>query len=58
MIAQSVGAFFANERNRDLVDKLRDAGRQPRRAAERPRCRPTTPSLAGLTFVLTGALER
>jgi DNA ligase (NAD+) len=56
VIAESVRAFFANARNRALIEKLR---------AERvnfdgpPRTAPPVdgPSLAGLTFVLTGTLS-
>jgi DNA ligase (NAD+) len=55
IIAESVVAFFANERNRGLVERLRAAGvnfRGPEKAAVRT----DVPSLAGLTFVLTGTL--
>jgi DNA ligase (NAD+) len=55
VIAESVVAFFANERNRALVEKLRAAGVNfdgPVRAEVRT----DLPSLAGLTFVLTGTL--
>ena len=55
VIAESVRAFFANERNRALIEKLRAAGVNfvgPARAAA-----PVDgPSLAGMTFVLTGTL--
>src|SRR5712692_2825966 len=55
VIAESVRAFFANQRNRGLIDKLRAAGVNfdgPPRAAV-----PTGGLLlAGLTFVLTGTL--
>jgi DNA ligase (NAD+) len=55
VIAESVRAFFANERNRAMVEKLRAAGVNfdgPPRAAPRH----DLPSLVGLTFVLTGTL--
>ncbi|HEU5306812.1 MAG TPA: helix-hairpin-helix domain-containing protein, partial [Acidimicrobiia bacterium] len=55
VIAESVVAFFANERNRALVERLREAGvnfRGPEKAAVRT----DLPSLAGMTFVLTGTL--
>ncbi len=54
VIAESVRAFFANERNRGLIERLRAAGVNfvgPERAAP-----VEGPSLAGLTFVLTGTL--
>jgi DNA ligase (NAD+) len=55
VIAESVRAFFANERNRALIEKLRMEGvnfEGPPRAHPRD----DVPSLAGLTFVLTGTL--
>ncbi len=55
VIAESVHVFFANERNRGFVEKLRAAGVNftgPARVAA-----PVDgPSLAGMTFVLTGTL--
>lgn len=54
-IAASVRAFFDNPDNLGIVSKLRDAGVSMTRSApadERPQ------TLAGLTFVLTGALTR
>jgi len=55
IIAASVRAFFANPDNRALVERLRERG--VRLADERTGpVRPQT--LTGLTFVLTGALER
>ncbi len=54
-IAASVAAFFREPRNRDVVERLEAAGvvlDAPLVASARPQ------SLAGLTFVLTGALER
>jgi DNA ligase (NAD+) len=54
-IAASIRAFFANDENRALVERLRQRG--VRLAEERTApVRPQT--LEGLTFVLTGALER
>ncbi|GAB4284568.1 MAG: NAD-dependent DNA ligase LigA [Coriobacteriia bacterium] len=54
VIAESVRRFFEAEENLALLDRLRDAG--VRMEAERGEELP--PTLAGLTFVLTGALER
>jgi DNA ligase (NAD+) len=56
-IAQSVQRFFTIDRNRDLVDRLRAAGLNfegpaPAAAPEEEQ------TLTGLTFVLTGSLER
>jgi DNA ligase (NAD+) len=51
-IAQAVVAFFAERRNRELVDRLRRAGlsfREPRAAS-------TDGTLTGKTYVLTGTL--
>jgi DNA ligase (NAD+) len=56
IVAQSVHEFFARERTRQLVEKLREAGvnfEGPSRVAT-PDVEQT---LAGLTFVLTGGLE-
>src|SRR5262249_27549431 len=55
VIAESVVAFFANERNRALVEKLRAAGVNFQ-GPERVQVRTDAPSLEGLTFVLTGTL--
>src|SRR3569832_1381145 len=53
VVAQHIAAFFREQHNRDVIDKLRAAGvhwpAMPRRA-------PTSP-LAGKTFVLTGTLH-
>ncbi|MDH4140394.1 MAG: NAD-dependent DNA ligase LigA [Coriobacteriia bacterium] len=54
-IAASIRNFFAGEENRALVGRLRSAGvvmRDARVESARPQ------TLAGLTFVLTGALAR
>lgn len=51
-IAEAVAAFFAEQRNRELIDRLRDAGlkmSEPRRAAAHG-------PFEGQTFVLTGTL--
>jgi DNA ligase (NAD+) len=53
-IAQSVHDWFADERNRELIARLRAAG--VRMADERAR-RPADGPLAGRTIVLTGALS-
>ena len=58
IIAESIAAFFAEERNRTVVEKLRAAGVNLE-GLPRP---PTgedgeAPPLAGLTFVLTGGLS-
>jgi DNA ligase (NAD+) len=55
VIAESVVAFFANERNRALVEKLRAAGVNFQ-GPEKVELHVDGPSLAGLTFVLTGTL--
>jgi DNA ligase (NAD+) len=55
VIAASVRAFFANPDNLALIERLRERG--VRLAEER--AEPDRPqTLAGLTFVLTGALDR
>jgi DNA ligase (NAD+) len=55
VIAESVVAFFDNERNRALVERLRDAGVNFQ-GPEKAQMRTDLPSLAGMTFVLTGTL--
>ncbi|MFI5053576.1 MAG: NAD-dependent DNA ligase LigA, partial [Acidimicrobiia bacterium] len=55
VIAESVGAFFANARNRVLVEKLR-AARVNFAGPPRTSAPVGGPSLFGLTFVLTGTL--
>jgi len=55
-IAASVRAFFDNDDNRDIIERLVSAGVRtvdPETEGER-----REQTLAGLTFVLTGALER
>jgi DNA ligase (NAD+) len=52
-IAEAVVDWFAQERNRKVLAKLKDAGVWPREKAAKP----TGPqTLAGLTFVITGTL--
>ena len=54
IIARSVSAFFANERNRAVVEKLRAAGVDLGRVEEA-----TEPQvLVGISIVVTGTLER
>jgi DNA ligase (NAD+) len=55
VIAESVRAFFTNERNRGLIEKLR-AQRVNFEGPARAAAPIDGPSLAGLTFVLTGTL--
>ncbi len=53
IIARSVAAFFATERNREVIEKLRAAGVDLGRVEE-----PTEPQvLVGLSVVVTGTLE-
>jgi DNA ligase (NAD+) len=51
-VAHSIAQFFAEDRNRKLVEELRQAGLQ----FTYERKRKSGGALAGLTFVLTGAL--
>jgi len=53
IIAANIVAFFANERNRRLIDKLQRAGVKMGRKAE-PKAE--AGPLAGMTFVITGTL--
>ena len=53
MIAGSIVDFFSHERNRRVIEKLRAAGVQTRRAVEEAKA---TGPLTGLTFVITGTL--
>lgn len=56
IIAESVQQFFAEERNREVVEKLRASGVNLK-GPERPATtEAAAPALAGLTFVLTGTL--
>jgi DNA ligase (NAD+) len=56
IIATSVRAFFAVDRNRALIEKLRAAGVNFQ-GPERAEVPEGSATLAGLTFVLTGGLE-
>lgn len=51
-IAESIRQFFAEKRNRDLIEHLRAAGLQ----FTAPKVKKKAGPLAGLTFVLTGTL--
>jgi DNA ligase (NAD+) len=51
-IADSIFQFFREPRNRELIERLREAGLQFHYESTRPKAGP----LKGLTFVLTGAL--
>ena len=53
-IASSVRAFFDSERNRDVVERLRAAGVDPRG----PDAPDAPQTLAGMSVVVTGTLER
>jgi DNA ligase (NAD+) len=53
-IAAAVSSFFASDRNRDVLAKMREAGLQVREAAQGGAAAKT---LAGKTFVFTGRLE-
>ena len=53
-IAAAIVDWFARERNRMVIEKLRRAGVWPRRAAQ---AAPGSGALAGKTFVVTGALS-
>lgn len=52
VIARSVRGFFEQERNLEIVDKLKAAGVDPKEAPKK-----TGGPFEGLTFVLTGGLE-
>lgn len=54
VVAQGVEEFFNTKDNRDLIERLREVGLQM--AIDESDAKPQT--LAGLTFVLTGSLER
>jgi len=53
-VASAIRQFFSQQRNRDVVQKLREAGVAMRHEA--PATRPGAALLAGKTFVLTGTL--
>jgi DNA ligase (NAD+) len=52
--AESIHAFFAEEENRRILARMREAGVDPQPLDAGPAAGP----LSGLTFVLTGSLER
>jgi DNA ligase (NAD+) len=52
-IADSIFAFFQNEENHRIIEKLREAGVRLEREREKPEQLP----LAGMEFVITGRLE-
>ena len=52
VIARSISEFFAQERNREVIQKLRDAGVDPKEAPKK-----REGPLLGRSFVITGTLE-
>ena len=56
VIAESVRAFFAAGGNRELIERLREAGVDPVEAPPPAPEDAAPPALAGKTFVLTGTL--
>lgn len=54
VVAEGIHEFFDTQDNRDLIERLREVGLQM--AIDESDAKPQT--LAGLTFVLTGSLER
>ena len=52
VIARSITEFFAQDRNREIIQKLRDAGVDPKEAPKK-----REGPLLGKTFVITGTLE-
>lgn len=54
--AESIANFFAQQRNRDLIEKLRQGGVKMEMAVVEEAAADT--SLAGQTFVFTGSLEK
>lgn len=54
VVAEGIREFFDTQDNRDLIERLREVGLQM--AIDESDAKPQT--LAGLTFVLTGSLER
>ena len=52
VIARSITEFFAQDRNREIIQKLRDAGVDPKEAPKKK-----DGPLLGKTFVITGTLE-
>ena len=58
IIAQSIGTWFTIDRNRRLVARLREAGVNFAGDPSTSTVETVDDSFAGLTFVLTGSLER
>jgi DNA ligase (NAD+) len=58
IIARSIGQWFTIDRNRRLVSRLRDAGVNLTGEPDTAAIAAVDDSFAGLTFVLTGSLER
>ncbi|MBA7678805.1 DNA ligase [subsurface metagenome] len=52
-IAESIVAFFHQDENRKIIEKLRKAGVWPKREVVKPEALPLT----GMEFVITGTLE-
>jgi DNA ligase (NAD+) len=57
-IAQSISAFFSEQRNRDEMQAMRQAGLSLPNPAAAQQARPQPRPLEGLTIVFTGKLER
>jgi DNA ligase (NAD+) len=53
-VAYSISAFFAEDRNREVIQEMREAGL----SLGNPYAEAQEQPLAGLTFVFTGSLER
>jgi DNA ligase (NAD+) len=56
-IAESIVAFFRQEGNRRVIEKLRQAGMRLEELEEKAPAKPTKLPLVGQEFVLTGRLE-
>jgi DNA ligase (NAD+) len=54
IVAESITAYFADNRNRGLVEALQDAGIDPRIGEKEP----NSGIFSGKTFVFTGSLEK
>jgi DNA ligase (NAD+) len=57
VVAESVVSFFGDPRNRDLIDRLRDAGLNFSEGTEDASAR-VSDALAGQTWVITGTLSQ
>jgi DNA ligase (NAD+) len=55
VVARAVREYFDEPRNRELIDRLREAGVRTEAPADRPK--PAGAALSGKTFVLTGTLS-